>query len=269
MQEIDIETLKEIQLDILKEVDSFCVENGITYYLSYGTLLGAIRHKGYIPWDDDIDITMPYPDYVKFCATFTSENCKVNVWFKQPDFFCNFAKVEDVRTLQIEEVNSKWQIGVNIDIQPLIGLPNDEEAAICHFKKIKKLRDILHLKQLTIRKGRRIDKQLITIFSKVLTSCLSYRTINSAIDMLLRKYNYETSCKIVSVGTFNSEIEIIDKSRLGKTIRIQFEDSFFCAPEGYDDWLKQIFGEYMVLPPVEKQITHHGFKAYWREDHER
>lgn len=264
MQEIAFETVKRIQLDILKEVDSFCRDNNITYYMSYGTLLGAVRHKGYIPWDDDIDITMPYPDYVRFCNSFNSNNCKVNIWSSQKNFFCNFAKVEDVRTLQIEEVDSKHQIGINIDVSPLIGLSDNYEEAKHHFNKIYTLRNLLHLKQLTIRKGRRIDKQIITIASKAITCFIPYKMINRAIDNKNKKYNYNTSKFVISVGSFNPAHEIFEKEKLGKTIYIPFEDYQFCAPEGYDAWLSCIFGDYMKLPPVEQRITHHQFKCYWK-----
>ncbi len=264
-KKIDLEEAKSLQLGILDSIDNFCLSNNILYYLSFGTLLGAVRHEGYIPWDDDIDITMPYPDYVKFCKEFSSDNYRVHVWFLDKDFFCNFAKVEDVRTIQIEQVDSKHQIGINIDLSPMIGLPEDLSEAKKHFERIVFYRKILNLKQLKLRKGRSILKSLIIIGSKILLFPVSYYLINKKINKLASKYDFYSSKYCICVGSFNPSKEIIERSVIGKTIRLKFEDRYYNAPAGYDAWLKQMFGDYMKLPPIEEQITHHIFETYWKD----
>ena len=129
MREISVSESRNIQIGILEEVDRFCLINNLTYFMSYGTLLGAVRHKGFIPWDDDIDIAMPYPDYMRFCAEYSGKYYKINHWTHQPNFHCNYAKFEDTRTISKEEIVQDYTMGINIDVAPIIGLPDDFESA--------------------------------------------------------------------------------------------------------------------------------------------
>lgn len=117
---IDIKELKKIQLGLLNALDDYCVQNDLTYYLAYGTLIGAIRHKGYIPWDDDIDVMMPREDYNKFIANFNNDkhasNVKAISHEIDTDYYLSFAKLINKSTVMQEEVNSDYQIGVYIDV---------------------------------------------------------------------------------------------------------------------------------------------------------
>ena len=119
MNKLDTDTVKEIQMDILSSVDTFCKENNIRYFISGGTLIGAVRHKGYIPWDDDIDIMMLRKDYNKFVHDFGTKGkyCvlapELNMHFPFP-----FAKVEDTSTVLIENMATPWEMGINIDVFP-------------------------------------------------------------------------------------------------------------------------------------------------------
>ena len=107
---IDIKELKKIQLGLLNALDDYCVQNDLTYYLAYGTLIGAIRHKGYIPWDDDIDVMMPREDYNKFIANFNNDkhasNLKAISHEIDTDYYLSFAKLINKSTVMQEEVNS-------------------------------------------------------------------------------------------------------------------------------------------------------------------
>lgn len=264
MTEISLEEAKIIQMQILDAVDSFCEKNKLTYYLSYGTLLGAIRHKGFIPWDDDIDIAMPYPDYIKFCNSFKAEQYKVNHWSTDRKFYCNFAKVEDTRTILLEKITSSFQIGINIDVAPIIGLPSNLNEAKKFYGKIVFYRNCLSLKKTQFRKGRQIHKQLFLLLARSLLCCIPYSTINKKIDFMCKQYLYSNSKYVICVGSFNPVKEIIEKNKLGKTIKVQFENKKYCVPAGYDAWLKQIFGDYMKLPPIEKRVSHHDFEMFWR-----
>lgn len=265
MREISVLESRGIQIGILKEVDRFCKNNNLTYFMSYGTLLGAVRHKGFIPWDDDIDIAMPYPDYMKFCTEYNGNNYKVNHWTRQPHFHCNYAKFEDVRTLSLEEIVQDYKMGINIDIAPIIGLPDKYESAQKYFNKIVYYRNLLTLKKMKFRKGRSPIKQLGLLLSRIPLAFVSNRRVNKHIDSMCRKYPYETSKYVICVGSFNPVKEIIEKEKLGVPCRLEFEGHMFSAPSGYDSWLTQIFGDYMQLPPEEKMVSHHTFKTFWRE----
>lgn len=123
MKKIETEEMKKLELDMLIDVAKFCDENDIRYYLSGGTLLGAVRHKGFIPWDDDIDISMPRPDYLKFVSTYngSSEFYQVQSIENNDKYWRTFAKVFDTRTYLKEDAirMPKDGNGVFIDIFPI------------------------------------------------------------------------------------------------------------------------------------------------------
>lgn len=130
MRLISFEEHKKIQLSILRDIDVFCQKNQIKYFLAFGTLLGAIRHKGFIPWDDDIDIAMPRPDYNKFILSFNGmvDNLKVLAPEIDLDYYAPYANVYDTRTVLEEKGTShlKFEIGVKIDVFPIDGVPTNK-----------------------------------------------------------------------------------------------------------------------------------------------
>lgn len=136
MREMTLEEVKLLELDALKFIDSVCKENGLIYFAAYGTLLGAIRHKGFIPWDDDIDIYMPRPDFIKFVEVINNYEHPYSIRsLNDKDYFHAFAKLSDDRTYLIEKQfkSKSRELGVYVDIFILDGLPDD----------IKKHRSIL------------------------------------------------------------------------------------------------------------------------------
>ena len=144
--ELNKEEIKNIQLDILNSIHQFCSERGIRYSLAFGTLLGAVRHQGYIPWDDDLDIMMPRPDYDRFVAEYqgTHQHYVVQTYKNNESYFLSLAKVYDNRT---EQIIFPTKTGVFVDIFPIEGLPETEVEAKQYIDKYCKLvfHDILFL----------------------------------------------------------------------------------------------------------------------------
>ena len=116
----DVNEMRKIQMDILLFIHQFCIDNGIQYSLAWGTMLGAIRHKGYIPWDDDIDIMMTRPEYDRFCKLFHDERSIYKLYDVHTDkkWIYPFAKISDERTIRVEK-NALDEIGINIDVFPI------------------------------------------------------------------------------------------------------------------------------------------------------
>ena len=266
MKEIKTNELKKIQVEILDAVHCFCKENNISYWLDCGTLLGAIRHKGYIPWDDDIDIGMMRDDYDVFCKTFNGryKNFEVVCIENKPGFYVPFAKVMDKRTILIEEGHT---LSVNIDLFVYDNAPDNEIAVKKMFDKrdfynkfrIAQLYPDLYDKSSLLKK---IMRFFLNIYLKFLPK--NYYT-KKCIKNSKKYMNKDTK----RVGNFTSAKRMTgNKEIFNSFTEVTFEKKKYPAPVGYDDWLKAFYGDYMKLPPEEKRVSNHKFKAYYIGDND-
>jgi lipopolysaccharide cholinephosphotransferase len=269
MKEISLTNLKNIQLSILKEVIDFCNRNNITYYAAYGTLLGAVRHKGYIPWDDDIDIMMPRPDYTKFVNSFHSEDnlLKVATCFNYTNFPLLFAKVFDTRTKVVEALDIEFEMGVFIDVFPIDGLPSDIKLSNKHFNFLKLYHKFLALKWVPkYKKTRKMYKNIpIYLLKYIVTSFVSYRFIQKRINKLVLKFDYSKCEYVACTATcIYGKRERFNKSYLADSVLLDFENIKVKCSIEFDKCLTNLYGDYMTPPPANKQFSHHSFKAYWK-----
>jgi len=264
MKELNLAEIKQIQLNILKEVHDFCIKNNLRYYLGGGTLLGAVRHKGYIPWDDDIDIMMPRPDYLKLIKEYkhSCNNYRVYSLETHSNYYYPFAKLSDENTILKEYSNSSFEMGINIDIFPLDGLPTDIKESNEHLKKIFRFRKIFTLKSIKSSKMRGWFKELILLVSRSLLSVYSIKYLLNKISTISQKYDFETSDFIAcTVGGYGYK-ERCRKEIYAKTVLLEFEKENFCSIAGYKEYLENLFGDYLQLPPAEKRISHHKYQAF-------
>lgn len=266
---IDINELKIIQLDLLEKYHNYCEKNGYTYYLAYGSLLGAVRHEGYIPWDDDIDVIMPRRDYESLLGNFNNTNNDPDISLifqsKDKDYYLPFAKLVNNKTVMKEEVNSGYTIGVYIDIFPLDNLSNEYEIAKHLVKKAFKLNALLTLKNLKLRSNRPFYKNAIIVGGRCL-SCFFDRKLLIKIINNLCSGNSATKFVGVLTGiSSGNESRIFQKEWFESRVLKTFEKKEFYAPIGYDDYLSKIYGNYLELPPKDKQVSHHSFKAWYKE----
>lgn len=266
MKSIDIEELKVIQMDILEVVDRFCIEHNIRYSLACGSCLGAVRHKGYIPWDDDIDIYIPREDYERFINIFPKEfeNIKVASLKRDTKWNRAYAKAYDARTIMEEECKSPMIIGVGIDIYPIDNVPDSEEDWLRYNKKRRILVFAQELKVVVPGTGRSVFKNILLRFIHLFLLPFSSRNIAKYIDRYAQKNNgkgYNRSFECVQ-GIFQKHP--FNSSLLTEFIRVPFEDRQYLIMKDFDAYLTNGFGDYMQLPPVEKRVSHHDFKAYWK-----
>lgn len=262
MKAIDSDELKAIQLDLLQKTTEFCEKNGLRYFLCGGTLIGAVRHKGYIPWDDDIDIAMPRKDYDKFVKCFNQPGNYYQVvnLTTNPAYAYPFAKVYDNRTVLNELHYPGDTFGVYMDIFPVDGV-ND----VGQIKKIILLRKFLNTKRANYQR-RTIPKMIINTFGKLLLLPFSAHQIGQWMDEEARKYEFGS---LPSAGVIVNPISLgekVDKSVFDSDVYQEFEGRKYRVPVGYDAWLRSIYGDYMQLPPVEDRVTHHTFEAYWKDE---
>ena len=260
-----MDEMKRLQLDILADVADFCDKNGIRYFLSGGTMLGAVRHKGFIPWDDDIDIQMPRPDYNRFIQEYVHPYYEVCCWDKDKSFLCTYTKVSDSRTIINENSNFGREIGVNIDIFPVDGLPKGEKEIERTVSKMKALwgfvvcATVRDISQRTLIKKTEIT--LMRAFYKIfpLQSLFTGIAIKNA-----QKYPFDNSDKVATLVWGYGKREVISHATASEYIQTEFESYRFNIPRNYEDYLSHIYGDYMKLPPESERVYKHEFEAYWK-----
>lgn len=265
MKELTLQELKEIEFDILKTFDAFCKENNIKYYLSHGTLLGAIRYKKFIPWDDDVDLLIPREDYNRMITLFKdTDRYKLFAFEKDQNYTYPFAKLCDMTTRKIEFVyKSGIELGVDIDLFPLDAWDDDLKKAKKEVKYINRNMGGLTLSKLkkpdSLNPVKRFVKGIVMLICKAFGKKYFIKKIINACDKEDQKGNNYLGCKAWCVY---GERGIIPAKVFEETADIEFEGEFFPAPKDYDTYLTCLYGDYLPEPPKEKQKTHHNFKAY-------
>jgi lipopolysaccharide cholinephosphotransferase len=252
-------------LEILKTIHKICKENKLTYYMVCGNILGAIRHKGFIAWDDDIDLAMPRPDYeifIKRAGELLPNRYRLSEKFYSSSYPCYHVKVYDTQTTVVEDAKAGSIIGgVSVDIFPLDGLGNN--SAI--FKKvIKKIRSKEQLIDLTENKSR-ANLSLVSRFKLfIFKNIFLYRFADKQkmlknLDKYARRFDYNESVYVGALMCDPDTKECMPKSVFGKPTLYDFEGEKFYGPENYDKYLRTKYGDYMILPDKENQKSSHKF----------
>lgn len=268
MKEITQEENKKILIEMMQEIHDYCEKNNLRYSLAYGTLLGCIRHKGFIPWDDDIDIMMPRRDFDLFAANFNQASNKLKLLClnNSPEYNLLAAKVINTDTLLIEDVESPIELGVYVDVFITDYLPENERRRNRTLRKLKRLRREYVLKTVKIRKGRAFCKNAVLFFAHIFLKPISTHSIISKMDRISREASPAETDKCGALASFAYEKKEIMKSEWFNQYELGvFEERKFYIPVAYDKILTNLYGDYMTPPPKELQESHHVNKAYWRE----
>lgn len=267
MKEIKIDELKRIQLEMLKALDSFCKQNDIRYSLAYGTLLGAVRHKGYIPWDDDLDIMLLRDDYDKFIKLFNlNDYCIIEPKIDK-EYSLPFAKVYDKRTIIDEFADVKNLYGVYIDVFPIDKAPNNPAELESFMKEKDKLNKYHLLKIVPIRFNRNPLKNIVLMIGKLILANKSINAISRQMSDLSSKYAYLTKSKMMGIiaPNDNRREELLPSEYFDYYTTLPFEGFEAMVIRKYDEYLSASYGDYMKFPPIDKRVSHHRFKAWWKE----
>ena len=265
MEELSLQELKDIEFEILKHFHTFCENHRLRYCLAYGTLLGAVRYRGFIPWDDDVDVLMPREDYNRFLKLYRdSEQYRLFAFEKDTAAEFPYAKICDMTTRKDESGYACLvPLGVDIDIFPLDYWDDDLEKAKREAKRIGRNMFCLGLSRLRRTKPgnplKRFAKGLLMRWCRLLGGAHYVRKI-------LKEAVKDEQCGSRYMGTKTwcvyGERNIIPAEAFADRIEIEFEGERFFAPIGYDAYLTCLYGDYLPEPPKESQKTHHTFKAY-------
>ena len=266
MVNLDIIEIKKIELELLKKIHEFCEEKGITYYLWGGTLLGAIRHDGFIPWDDDIDIIMTREDYKTFVDSFNTEtagvfSCETNDLHPFPH-----AKVFDKGTVKQEPIwyEGDYRIGVDVDIFMLDNV-EDVDIMMKSCKKRYKILDKLDFAKMQYNAGTTwIKRILLNVYLFFLRP--NANKLCRKLNKMAQKYASGSTDNVMLYADANVKKPLVMKRELFEKRKLhKFEEYEFYIPEGYHDILTKCYGDYMTPPPEEKRVTHHDYKVYQKE----
>ena len=264
--------IKNIQLEILKTLTDYCDKNNLICYLSGGTMLGAIRHKGFIPWDDDIDLNMPRPDFEKLISLRNAEDfpehLKLLDCYNSKDYIYPFVKIIDDRTYinEDEDYNDRTS-GIWLDIFPMDSCPEDDDEYKKLCKKMIFLKHCIYLSSIKFFKGVNIFKAIVKIPFQLISKIIGGNRIANYINRIAKQYKYGntkyTGCLIWGYGTRERFLS----AGYEKPVKAEFEGYEFDIPSNYDVYLRALFGDYMTLPPIEERVGH-NIIAYLKDGEE-
>ena len=262
--------IQSVSLEILKEVTDFCDQNKIKYFLAYGTLIGAIRHQGYIPWDDDVDIMMGRPEYDRFLKLFKEKNKNSNLKLftqeENKDYPYILARISDSR-YYIDVKNEKTcGLGIFIDIYPLDGIGHDYEESIETLKKTTRYPSLIFLatrKYYHFGTTKGFKKRMEKIPAFIYAHIMGKKYFRRKLEGILSKFEYDT-CEYVGAAMWCTQPlkNAYKKEWCEDLIKAKFDKYEFYIPKHYDEILRTTYGDYMKLPPEKDRIYHHLYKAY-------
>lgn len=273
MKDMTLPEIKTLSLAILDDIHQFCTKNGIRYSLYGGTMIGAIRHKGFIPWDDDVDIAMARPDYERFLAEYVSEKGFRLFHAGNSGAQIGFARVCEMEKTEADFTLAPWndvKTGLWVDVFPLDVAPDDMEEAKAHIARLSGLARRMML----LRQSRAAFQDSPSLFYgvKLLVKKLIYQNPFYDRKKIVRRFisecrRYEDMktehfCNFSYLGFGIREYQLSED--FSDFISVCFEGKEYSCCSGYDRLMRTKYGDYMQLPPEDKRVTHHPMYNKWK-----
>lgn len=267
-REILLDEQKILQMDVLTAIDEFCRDNNIKYSMACGTMLGAVRHKGYIPWDDDIDIYLLREDYDKLMVQFPLQykgHIQVLSLERSKKWDKPYGKAFDNRTIVVENADYGERYGINIDIFPVDEVP-DEEAEWKSYDTRRRALYQKYAKRMAVLSFS-LNPGIFArwVYYGLLKTFVSRRKMALKMDAYCKKWRNKGFSRVFECCQGIFQKKPFKKEVFNQLVDYPFEDRHFLGFENYDEYLRNGFGDYMTLPPFEKRITHHSYKSYWKK----
>lgn len=254
---IQLEKLKQVELAMLVNFIEVCTKLNLKYYLLGGTLLGAVRHNGFIPWDDDIDVGMPRKDYDIFMSegqALLDKGLFLQNIDTDKEYYLNFAKIRNSKTtfVELSYKNHKINHGVYIDIFPLDYFPDDEKERKA-FRRKNSIYNLRIAAEFYLPNTKTFKFRVATSLLKIFFP--SAKKISKKREQLFK--SVAKSSQLANYCGAWGAREIVPEEWYGEGVELSFEGIKVNTPKEYDKWLTQVYGDYMQLPPVEKRKGHH------------
>lgn len=259
-QVTDVREWQDVLYAMLCLYADFCEVRGLRYQLFGGTLLGAVRHQDFIPWDDDIDVAMPRPDYERFLEEYERSPIPGTLLMTLP---FAFIKLTDARTRRLEGMRNRYKLGADIDIFPIDGAEWDDEYVREQARHMRANRERVRLGMmaLTAEKElpptRRVLRTLHRVVKRFPYWFLPPKMFARRIVSDISRLPPDTSPRAGALGTWG-EPALLERDEILQTVPLRFRDRMFPCPRGYDRLLTQKYGDYMAVPPQEKRVSHPG-----------
>ncbi len=262
-----IEALRERELELLKIFISVCERLDLNYFAVEGTLLGAVRHRGFIPWDDDIDVGMLRDDYESFIENATEllpDGFFLQTRQTDSEYPHCFAKLRNTNTVFLETSckNINMNHGIYIDIFPFDYYPDGLiKGYIFDFEKLLikyRVREVFYVPEDSTLSVSNILRRILTLISRV-----RYKSVNDALERQEKLIkSFSNTKRVINNGSPWKNRERVDASWIASTVKLNFEGISINAPSGYDNYLKHVYGDYMTPPTEDKRIPHHYICAF-------
>lgn len=275
-EQLSLQELRRLQFNGLLYLKNICEKNNIVYYIISGTLLGAVKYNGYIPWDDDIDIALKRSEYIRLIKVLEEDNnsdYEVLTMYNTKDYYYPYAKLVSKKTKLVDNAKEINKLGVFVDIFPMDCF-NEEVNSV--FKRTRFIRNLtskrMKIKN-AIKKTKLLEskehkvsylgfKNFIYNVVDVLSRPLGYNFWVKRLDKELSKYKDGKYIGILYIDNF----AYFDVTLFDNIAEYTFENNKFTSIKDYDLYLRKLYGDYRQDPPKSKQMSHHQIKAYWRNN---
>ncbi len=262
--EDELNKLHQILLKLLGEVNRICEKHNISYFAIGGTAIGAVRHKGFIPWDDDMDIGMTRDNYEKFlsvCEDELSDQFFILNYETNKNYYAYFSKlcIRGTTFVESETTHLKYDHCVFLDIFPYDNVPDDLKQRNKFYKKINISYQLYKCKSLwkvsdLAGKKQKIIGSIVRPIIHVLLLPIPKKVFYNHLNKLIRSYN---NLDCIYLTTLGHNINLAEKNIIDDLLKVPFENIYIYILRNYDAWLRQQYGDYMLLPPVDKRYNHH------------
>jgi lipopolysaccharide cholinephosphotransferase len=264
MNEQKLRKVQMIQLELLLDLDRFCKENDIHYNLIFGTLLGAVRHKGFIPWDDDLDVGMTRENFEKFTNLYKSDSYFLQNYKTDSHYYRQFSRLRKNGTLFVQNLYKDLAVhhGIFIDIFPFDGIHPNCILEVLRYKVINFMEKINKIRNHDISADKNLFKKIVMRLIQSTSVIIKKPTFDKWQTALIafKPSNKSTYITNLTLNPYKERVKwnLIKKTDFLNSFNLEFEGHLFPVPKIYHQYLTQIYGDYMQLPPIDKRKPHHG-----------